>query len=222
MHIVQHASRHADDQDGQLPLGLVLDSPRHIDDHTGVQLDLLGVQYHAALASDHIVELVSLLVVVQFGVLDLDMVDIALKPLPTAPRAFRVPGRVVDVLFVSQFMEKRPEPRASFFGTLGQVFLQRLDSSVARLTVACPLFRREIARSLGLLLVFLPGALGHVGHEAVGHLGLLAQALQDGQAGDGHCELALPSFLGELSQPADLVEHFWREWLCHGAPRRLL
>src|SRR5262245_1623303 len=58
MHVVQHARRHADDQDGEVALRLVANAPRHIDHDAFVQLDLLAVEQHGALASDDVVELV--------------------------------------------------------------------------------------------------------------------------------------------------------------------
>ena len=41
MHIIQHSTRDADGEDGQLSLGLVLHAARDVDDYAFVQLDLL-------------------------------------------------------------------------------------------------------------------------------------------------------------------------------------
>src|SRR5262249_18282044 len=75
--VAQDATGHANGQDGQVAPGLVLDAAGHVDDDAGVQLDLLVVQEHRPPAGDDVVELVGALVVVQLGVLDLDVVDLA-------------------------------------------------------------------------------------------------------------------------------------------------
>jgi hypothetical protein len=58
----------------------VLDAPRDVDDDALVQFDLLIVQDHRPLAGDDVIELVGARVVVQLGVLDLDAVDFASRP----------------------------------------------------------------------------------------------------------------------------------------------
>src|SRR5262249_20210375 len=76
MDVVQDAPGDADGQDGQLAHGLVPDAPGDIDHHALVQVDLLIVEDHPALPVDDVVELVGALVVVQLGVVDLDVVDL--------------------------------------------------------------------------------------------------------------------------------------------------
>ena len=77
VHVVQDASRHADGQDGESADGFVLDAAGNVHDHAAVQLDLLVVQDHRPLAVDDVVELVRLLVVMQLGVVDFDVVHFA-------------------------------------------------------------------------------------------------------------------------------------------------
>src|SRR5439155_15514586 len=76
VHIVQHATRHTDRENGQTPLGLVLDAAGHVDDHARMQLNLLIVEYHGSLAGDHVIEFVGPVVVVQPSVLDLNVMDL--------------------------------------------------------------------------------------------------------------------------------------------------
>src|SRR5262249_6479037 len=65
-----------DGQDRQLADGLVSDAAGHVDDDTPMQLDFFVVEGHRALAVDDVVDFVGLLVVVQLGVVDLDVVDL--------------------------------------------------------------------------------------------------------------------------------------------------
>jgi hypothetical protein len=59
----------------------VPDATRHIDHDARVQLDLIIVEDHRAPAVDDVVKLVGLLVVMELGVIDLDVVDLAGGPI---------------------------------------------------------------------------------------------------------------------------------------------
>src|SRR5262249_368028 len=71
VNVAEHARRDAHDQDGQVALRLVADAPGYVDDHAGVQGDLLVVQGHRPAAGDDVVDLIRPGVVVQLRVLDL-------------------------------------------------------------------------------------------------------------------------------------------------------
>jgi len=75
MHIVQYAARDADRQYRQLPDRLVLDAARNINNHSLVQFNRFVVEDHGAVAVDDVVELVGPRVVVQLGVVDLNVMD---------------------------------------------------------------------------------------------------------------------------------------------------
>ena len=77
VHVSQHAAWNTNRQDRQLALGLVLHATGDIDHHSLMQLDLFVIQDHAALAGDHVIEFVGALMVMQLGVLDLDMVHLS-------------------------------------------------------------------------------------------------------------------------------------------------
>ena len=77
MHIPHDAARDADGENGQVSLGFVLDAARDVDHDAGVQFDLLVVEGHGAGAGDDVVELVGPFVVMQLGVVDLDLVYFA-------------------------------------------------------------------------------------------------------------------------------------------------
>src|ERR1700730_2236584 len=60
--IIQNAARHADGENRQVSLRLVLDAARHVDHDSLVQLDFLVVEDHGALAVDDVIEFVGALV----------------------------------------------------------------------------------------------------------------------------------------------------------------
>ena len=76
MHVVEHAARDANDQHRQIAPGLVLHAARHLQDDVLAQFDFFIVQTHPALAVQHIVNLVRALMMVQFGIGDLQMMDL--------------------------------------------------------------------------------------------------------------------------------------------------
>src|SRR4051812_13472085 len=80
VNVVQDAPWDANGQHGQIADGLVLDAPGYVDDHALVQFDLLAIEDHRTVAPDDVVNLVGLLVVVQPGVPDLDVVDLGGGP----------------------------------------------------------------------------------------------------------------------------------------------
>src|ERR1019366_6502469 len=77
MDVSKDATRDADGEDGQVALGLVLDTTGDVDHDSRVQLDLRIVEDHGSPAGDDVVKLVGPFMVVQFGVMDPNMVDLA-------------------------------------------------------------------------------------------------------------------------------------------------
>src|SRR5690348_9559033 len=80
MDVAKDAAWNANRKDGQFPDSLVLDASRDINDDALMQFDFLIIQDHRALASDDVIKLVGSLVVVQLGVLDLNMVNLTGRP----------------------------------------------------------------------------------------------------------------------------------------------
>src|SRR5262249_36913750 len=76
VHVVQHAPGDADGQDREPADRLVPDAPGDVNDDARVQLDLLVVEDHRAAAVAAVIDLIGLLVVVELGVVDLDVVDL--------------------------------------------------------------------------------------------------------------------------------------------------
>ena len=62
--------------DGQLADGFVPGSPGHVDDDSAVQLDRFVVEHHSAAAVDDVIEFVGPLMIVELGVVDLDVVNL--------------------------------------------------------------------------------------------------------------------------------------------------
>ena len=112
MDIIQNSRWDADGQHGQLADGFVPRSPGHVDDDAGVQLDDFVVEHHRASTVDDVIEFVGSLVVVELGVVDLDVVDLGGRP----------------VLFFDQ----RPDLAAGLFpgGDFGRVTAQELGGDV--------------------------------------------------------------------------------------------
>src|SRR5438552_4537257 len=75
MNVVEHAARDADDQHFQGAPRPVLHPAWHVDDYVFVQFDFLVVKTHSPLALEHVINLISALVIVQFGVGNFQMVD---------------------------------------------------------------------------------------------------------------------------------------------------
>src|SRR5207248_47325 len=89
----QDAAGDADGEHDEVALGLVLDAAWDVDDDALVQFDLLVVEGHGALAGDDVVDLVGVLVVVQFGVVDLDVVDLGGRPVLLLDQTADLPAR---------------------------------------------------------------------------------------------------------------------------------
>jgi hypothetical protein len=76
VYVVKNASRDADGENRELADRLVLDAARDVDDDTRVKLDGLVVEDHGSLTADDVIDFVGLGVVVKFGVVDLDVMDL--------------------------------------------------------------------------------------------------------------------------------------------------
>src|SRR5262245_41667875 len=85
---MEHAAGNANGEHSQLADGLVPDAAWHIDDHALMDLDGLVVEDHRPFAVDDVIDLVGLGVVVQLGVIDLDVVYFR------APSASSIRGRI--------------------------------------------------------------------------------------------------------------------------------
>src|SRR5262249_6051592 len=80
VNVVHNAPRNADGEDSQVPRRLVPDAAGDVNNQSLVQFDLLVVADHPAPAVDDVVDLVGVLVIVKFRVVDLDMVDLGGGP----------------------------------------------------------------------------------------------------------------------------------------------
>src|SRR5262249_57366458 len=74
--VVTHDGGNTDDEHGQVCDRLVPHAERDVDAHARVQLDLLVVEDHGAVTGNDVVDLVGVRVVVELGVVDLDVVDL--------------------------------------------------------------------------------------------------------------------------------------------------
>ena len=74
--VIEDAGRDADSEYGEVASGLVANTPRNVDDHSLVQFNLLIVERHCPLSIDQVVELVGSLVIVQFRLGYLHMMDL--------------------------------------------------------------------------------------------------------------------------------------------------
>jgi hypothetical protein len=76
VHVVEHAARDANHEHGQVAPGFVLHASRNIHDDILVEFDFFIVEAHPALAIKHVINLISALMIVQFGVGDLQVMDL--------------------------------------------------------------------------------------------------------------------------------------------------
>jgi hypothetical protein len=76
VHVLEHAARDANHEHGQVAPGLVLHASRHIHDDVLVEFDFFIVEAHPALAIKDVINLIRALMIVQFGVGDLEVMDL--------------------------------------------------------------------------------------------------------------------------------------------------
>ena len=76
MHVVEHASRDANDENFQASPGFVLHATGDINDHVLVKFNLKPIEQHPALAVEDVIDLVRPLMIMQFGVGDLEMMNL--------------------------------------------------------------------------------------------------------------------------------------------------
>ena len=101
MHVAQDTTRNADRKNGQVPLCFVLYSSRDVNHNPLMQFDLLIVKYHGPLASDDVIDFIRPLVVMQFGVLDFDMMDLGGHFVPFLDEAPNLPAGLCPGLDVT-------------------------------------------------------------------------------------------------------------------------
>ena len=76
MHVVEHAAGNANDKHGQVAPSLVLHAAWHVHDYILVEFDFFIVEAHLALAIEHVVNLVRALMIMEFGVADVAVMDL--------------------------------------------------------------------------------------------------------------------------------------------------
>ncbi len=77
VHIVKNSARDANDKHRQVPPGPVLHTPGHVNDNIFMKFNFFIVEPHSPLPFKHVVNLVCALMEVQFGIGDLEVVDLA-------------------------------------------------------------------------------------------------------------------------------------------------
>src|SRR5436190_15937913 len=75
--VAEHSAGNADSQHRQLANGFVLDAAGNVDDHAGMELNLVIVEDHRPAAGDDVIELVRAGVIVELGVVDFHVMHLS-------------------------------------------------------------------------------------------------------------------------------------------------
>lgn len=75
MHVIEHSTWYANSKHGEFPYCLVLYAARHINNHALMEFNFFIVQDHPSLAFYHVIELIRSFVIVEFSVLNLNVMN---------------------------------------------------------------------------------------------------------------------------------------------------